>query len=316
MNKIRAGAAAFIGGKLLKNLKPKDPDPAEKFELAGLPIFFEEFTPSGVSLFDTELDEIVKKFALENKTIKGFCNIAAAPSDFVITDPNFRENVFSSVSNSTNRQRTLVCGISMAVFGHPLATLPHITRYINQNGLKVYTAEANSALFTALKQLIKPELFFFSEYFDGKYPSGELVGGIMHQDLQATSFKDATFDLVLTSDVLEHVPDALKAEKEIVRILKPGGTYCFTVPFLPYGDRDKLMATQDEHGKINFLAEPQYHGDPLRSEGSLVFRIFSYNELKSRFENSGCTTHFYRFWSKTLGILDTGNFVHLVTRPS
>ena len=44
-------------------------------------------------------------------------------------------------------------------------------------------------------------------------------------------FKDAnTFDLVVMSEVLEHVPDDRASVREVVRIVKPGGLIVCTVP--------------------------------------------------------------------------------------
>lgn len=42
---------------------------------------------------------------------------------------------------------------------------------------------------------------------------------------------DASFDVVLCSEVLEHVPDPVAAVKELGRVLKPGGTLLLTAPF-------------------------------------------------------------------------------------
>jgi SAM-dependent methyltransferase len=44
-------------------------------------------------------------------------------------------------------------------------------------------------------------------------------------------FDTASFDCVLCSEVLEHVPDDLKALSELRRVLKPGGILVITVPF-------------------------------------------------------------------------------------
>jgi SAM-dependent methyltransferase len=52
-------------------------------------------------------------------------------------------------------------------------------------------------------------------------------------DMQAMPYASASFDLLLHSDTLEHVPDPRRALAECRRVLKPGGVMCFTVPVLP-----------------------------------------------------------------------------------
>lgn len=42
---------------------------------------------------------------------------------------------------------------------------------------------------------------------------------------------DASFDVILCSEVLEHLPDALKALEEFARLLKLGGKLILTAPF-------------------------------------------------------------------------------------
>jgi len=59
------------------------------------------------------------------------------------------------------------------------------------------------------------------------------------EDLMRLSYADATFDLVLTSDTLEHVPDPLLALRETRRILRPGGRHVFTVPHDPRRERTR-----------------------------------------------------------------------------
>ena len=53
------------------------------------------------------------------------------------------------------------------------------------------------------------------------------------EDLTRLSYADEWFDLVLTSETLEHVPDLDAALREIRRVLKPGGWHLFTVPVRP-----------------------------------------------------------------------------------
>lgn len=56
-------------------------------------------------------------------------------------------------------------------------------------------------------------------------------------DLTALPFADAAFDLVLSSHVLEHIPDDRAAIAELARILRPGGEALIAVPFDPHAPR-------------------------------------------------------------------------------
>ncbi len=49
-------------------------------------------------------------------------------------------------------------------------------------------------------------------------------------DIAALPFADDAFDLVICSEVLEHVPDHAAAVSELVRVLKPGGDLVVSVP--------------------------------------------------------------------------------------
>ncbi len=44
------------------------------------------------------------------------------------------------------------------------------------------------------------------------------------------SYEDNSFDAIVAFDVLEHIPNDQKAVNEIMRVLKPGGFFIFTVP--------------------------------------------------------------------------------------
>ena len=60
------------------------------------------------------------------------------------------------------------------------------------------------------------------------------------EDLMNLSYPDASFDLVLTSDTLEHVPDPRLALRETRRVLRAGGRHVFTVPHDPASRADAL----------------------------------------------------------------------------
>lgn len=68
-------------------------------------------------------------------------------------------------------------------------------------------------------------------------------GKVTRGDACALPFPDASFDLVLATDIIEHVDDDVLALGEIRRVLKPGGRVLVTVPAFPI-----LWGLQDEIG--------------------------------------------------------------------
>lgn len=53
---------------------------------------------------------------------------------------------------------------------------------------------------------------------------------VMRADALSLPFKDASFDRIICSEVLEHVADDEQGIRELVRVLKPGGAMAITVP--------------------------------------------------------------------------------------
>lgn len=77
------------------------------------------------------------------------------------------------------------------------------------------------------------------------------------QDIQRLTYEDRSFDLVLTSDTLEHVPDYRAALRETRRVLRAGGRHILTIPLRP-----DLSVSRNRHGMTAI-----YHGEapgPLR----------------------------------------------------
>lgn len=53
-------------------------------------------------------------------------------------------------------------------------------------------------------------------------------------DIAAIPVADASFDAVLCTEVLEHVPDPVRVVHELARVLRPGGSLIVTAPFASY----------------------------------------------------------------------------------
>jgi len=64
----------------------------------------------------------------------------------------------------------------------------------------------------------------------GELTSGSLHANVVRGDALHLPFPDATFDRVICSEVLEHIPEDVAAMTELTRVLRPGGTMAITVP--------------------------------------------------------------------------------------
>lgn len=64
-------------------------------------------------------------------------------------------------------------------------------------------------------------------------------------------FSDASFDVVIATDVLEHVPDDQAAVREMFRVLRPGGLAVVTVPAMRilWGPQDVRLGHYRRYGK-------------------------------------------------------------------
>jgi hypothetical protein len=140
-----------------------------------------------------------------------------------------------------------------------------------------------------------------SEYFVGKHRSGDLIDGILHQDVQQMSFPDDVFDHILTFDVLEHVPDHGMALREFFRCLKPGGRLMVTVPFRWTSQTHQIRAELRSNGEIEHFMEPEYHGNPVDMEaGALCFRYFGWQLLDELREIGFTDAEVIFYWSEQL----------------
>jgi len=146
-----------------------------------------------------------------------------------------------------------------AQLGTQTQTLPELCAHPRMRELKVAEINAAGDLHPTLRAL--PHLHY-SEY-------GSTAADIPSEDLLNLSYPDASFDLAITSDVLEHVPDAVRALSEIARILKPGGLHVFSVPVVWSQPRSRQRAEIREGQLVHHLP-PSHHGAEDARQGDFL----------------------------------------------
>ena len=134
-----------------------------------------------------------------------------------------------------------------------------------------------------LKPLLEQARTYISTFFrPNQIPGTMRADGVRMEDVTNLTFPDASLDLLVSSDVLEHVPDAHAAFRESFRVLRPGGAHVFTVPY----EAVTLRRAAIENGEIRYLAAPEYHSDPLDPKGILAFWHFG-SDMQQHFGDSG-----------------------------
>ncbi len=194
------------------------------------------------------------------------CNICGSLVEMLPAE-SLRETM-CPVCRGSKRNRDLAKVIVETFSGDNLPLSEELSKL---KKLFIYEAQSYGPIHDILKKLPN---YICSEYFYGVSTGSMDKSGIRCEDLQKLTFPNNTFDLIITQDVLEHIPIPEKAFSEINRVLKPNGVHIFTVP-IHEGRKTLKRVRIDERGNPVNLLPQVYHGDYLRfGEGALVYTDF------------------------------------------
>ncbi|MBU6330255.1 MAG: methyltransferase domain-containing protein [Acidobacteria bacterium] len=120
-----------------------------------------------------------------------------------------------------------------------------------------------------------PELVQVVGTAEAMRAAGEIAPGSsctsVNGDATRLPFADASFDRIIASEVMEHVPDDLAALAELTRVLRPGGTIAITIP-----------AELPE--RLCWRLSEEYHA-PFVTGGHV--RIYAERELRDKMRDAG-----------------------------
>jgi SAM-dependent methyltransferase len=221
----------------------------------------------------------------------GTCAVCGKTGTFERTPRPTRESFACRSCRASLRYRCQARAL-VSVLGGGDVSLRELARKGGLADLDVY----EPGVIGPFRRLLRKRCRYVQSYpWPGVAP-GASRDGVRCEDLQALTFPDASFDLVITSDVFEHVRDPQAGFAEVHRVLRPGGSHVFTVPVawpLPATTTARVDTTTDEDVH---LLPPQYHGSPHDPQGSLVYTDFGM-DLPESLRGLGFTTavhHGYR----------------------
>jgi 2-polyprenyl-3-methyl-5-hydroxy-6-metoxy-1,4-benzoquinol methylase len=252
---------------------------------------------------------------------EGSCNVCGHRTPFFYNDEAlYRESLVCPRCLTTSRYRSIARGVLRAVremTGVEARSIAELDPAFSGARLRVYDTQVPFCFEAGAYPL--PELLAkcgWMEVQTSLYRPKETLGAslgpnVTNQNLEALTFPDNSFDILITSDVMEHVRLDYKAHWEIRRVLKSGGVYLFTVPHFR-GSAETFyrvaVINPDDPEQDIYLTEKEYHGD-ANSEGGGALSYRSYGtEIDRVLADLGFTVEYTKEDFPEWGIYNTELF--------
>jgi SAM-dependent methyltransferase len=199
----------------------------------------------------------------------GRCGFCGHTGEFVVAEKPVRENHNCQVCRAPLRYRLQASAIT-AAYEMPDAPFTKLIEQKSFRGLAIY----EPGIIGPFRRKLSKVAGYVNSYFWPDVALGNERDGVRCEDLRRLTFPDASIDLVISSDIFEHVRGPMPAFAELFRVLRPGGFHIFTVPLrwpLPSATQPRVDWSGDEDV---LLLPARYHGSPHDPKGSLVYTDF------------------------------------------
>ena len=148
----------------------------------------------------------------------------------------------------------------------------HLAALVDESGFRALDIY-EPGLIGPFRKLLQELPGYRASYFWDDVAPGEFRDGVQCQDLMNLTYEDDSFDLVLSSDIFEHVRKPFVGFSEVDRVLKPGGYHIFSIP-LQHPMPARTVFRVDTSGPEDaFVLPAHYHSAPMGGR-SLVYTDF------------------------------------------
>jgi hypothetical protein len=227
----------------------------------------------------------------DDDSFPGTCNVCGEEQVFVRRNASLREGYRCGRCKASLRYRGQADAILRTYARHGSTTISDLVQEPEFAGLAFWEPGVLGpfrAHFTTMPGYV------MSDFWPDVRP-GDERDGVRCEDLMALTFPDRSFDLVVTSDIFEHVRKPFVGFAEVHRVLRPGGRHIFSIPVQePWRattvERVDTSGPEDVH-----VLEPRYHLGPGNSQ-HIVYNDFG-RDLVDGLAAVGFDTEVIRFES-------------------
>jgi SAM-dependent methyltransferase len=228
-------------------------------------------------------------------SVDGFCPVCERHTKINAWSSHFRDTYLCGTCGSLPRERALM--VALTKF------------FPSWKSLRIHES---SPAYRGVSKRLREECGDYTEtQFHPSVPTGTRHPdeGWRCENLEEQTFDDASFDLVVTQDVFEHVLDPDRAFREIYRTLKPGGAHLATTPLVFGNNRVSVRCAKMVDGRLVHLRHPEYHRNPVDKDGSLVTFWWGYDIVRRIDAAAPFTTLIFLLEDKELGVIGPLNEV-------
>lgn len=214
----------------------------------------------------------------------GYCTACGRASEFEVGQggehPNLRESLRCRRCDLTTRQRLIHCALAGEAEGRGGA----LRGALLEKSTRPYrVAHARWPWLTGSEFLGADRVPGRSYWWSTHWWRWRRT---RHESITSFSYAAQSLDLLVHSDVLEHVFDTGAALRECARVLRSGGAMLFTVPFAIGNTASILRGRLLPDGSVEHIEPPEYHGDGVRHGGIYTFHTFGW-DIVDRLREAG-----------------------------
>lgn len=233
----------------------------------------------------------------------GYCEVCESDSQFAI-EPSLRS--YTSATDTINLRETCSC-LSCGLTARERILASRAKDFIkanNYNPINILVMELRPSIFQWLSEIYR-DVNWYSWLFSEEGVRGPdgidiLEGGCL------SKVKNGYFDLIICSDVLQHLYNPNETIANLSSYLKIDAELLLTAPIAKDCSLNVRRA-EIKDGSIIYHLPAAYHKVPGANDKFLIFTEFGFELLDILKRNGFSDTDAHLYWASTLGYLEVGD---------